>query len=160
MVLFPYMRISIAARGYYDWAACPPGTKITEADVSALRVKQMNDGTWHMRVEVKRPTTHDVGVHEDQICRRLAACAKFGKELSRADVVVEQLQHTNRHHLAAKHIGEISVHDDGPNQDLMKATLAELEVTGDAATECLGRYTEPRDLTAHLNTVLGTKESS
>jgi hypothetical protein len=153
------MRISVDVNGYYDWQPAPPGTQITEDDVKALRVKDMLNGGWHVRVPVKCETLshHDVSIHEEQVCRRIAALEKTGKTASRESVVVEELQSSFRHHLHRNHMEKINVHDDGPSEELMRAALAEFEVPPERWDEVLTHYLDDADFESYLNVVFKTK---
>lgn len=151
------MRITAHVCGYYDWHPCPPGTEITEADIKALRVKQMADDAWHMRVEVKADTHHDVGIPEEAITRQMAQLEKLGREPTREAVVTELLRESFRHHLPAKHILKIEVVDDGPQAELYDLALAASEVDGDAADKARERYAAEVDLDQYLNVMFKTK---
>lgn len=156
------MRIVVDVNGFYDWAPAPAGTQITEEDVKSLRVKQMSDDKWHIKVEMKAPeggTHHDVGIHEEQIARRMAAMWKTGKTPSREDIVVSELQEAFRHHLSRSHMDKITVVDDGPVEAVLKAALVAIEIPEDKHEEILTMYMEENDLGAYLNTVFKTKAS-
>lgn len=154
------MRIHAKVCGYYDWTPCPPGTEITDADIKALRVKQMTDTTWHMKVCVDANTTHDAGVPEDAICRRLATFEKLGRPTSREEAVVELLRKTFEHHLDIKHIVDIEVEDDGPNADLYATFLEAAGVTDpEAVAAAQDRYDDETDMGAYLNVVFKSKTS-
>lgn len=153
------MRIVVDVNGFYDWAPAPPGTQITQEDVSALRAKQMSDDKWHMRVPIKleegKTTNHDVGIHEESICKRMAALEKLGRTESREQVVAEMLTSSFRHHLAPSHMIKINVHDDGPNKDMFCEALTEVGITDQA--DPLARYMDQADLEAYLNMFFKTK---
>lgn len=152
------MRIHAELSGYFDWVPCPPGTKITDEDVNALRVKQMTDSTWHMKVEMPDATTHDCGVPEAAICQRLAALEKIGKPSSRDEVVVELLRSSFKHHFSPKHLQNIIVLDDGPDQEAYAAALAAAGVEGDAViADAMERYLEDMPLQDYLNVVFKAK---
>ena len=154
------MRIHAELSGYFDWVPCPAGTAITEEDVNALRVKQMTDSTWHMKVEMPDATTHDCGIPEAAICQRLAALEKIGKPSSRDEVVVELLRSSFRHHFASKHLQKIIVLDDGPDEAAFKAALATEGVEGEAAiAAALERYVEDVPLQDYLNVVFKAKSN-
>ena len=151
------MRITAEVCGHYDWTPCPPGTEITEADVRALRVKQMTDGSWHMKVECVRDTQHDTGIHEMTVCNRLAALEKLGRPSTREAVVVEELRESMRHHIHPKHVVSVSVHDDGPNEDLYRIALSGQGITGAEADKAVATYKDAADLGPYLNVVLRAK---
>ena len=153
------MRITAEVSGCYDWVPCPAGTQITEDDVKALRVKQMTDGSWHMKVEDKRDTVHDTGIHEAWICNRLATLEKVGKPKTREEAVVDMLRASMLHHLHPKHMVHIEVHDDGPDEALFKAELEKQGVTGVQAEEALSNYLDAIDLEPYLNVTLNTKSA-
>ena len=72
------MRLTATLKGHYEWEPVPTGTPISKADEDALRVKQMADGSWRMRVPVTRPTELIVDVPEQLIARQLADKARRG----------------------------------------------------------------------------------
>lgn len=156
------MRLSFDVCGYYDWTECPPGTQITQADADALRVKQLADGKWHMKVEHVRDTHHDVGVHEEAVCQRFAALEKHGEECARESVVLDLIRPSMRHHLAPRHILAVDVHDDGPNETLLRAAMDAVGLAGPAADAALARYQAPVDLKSFLTATLvkGRKAST
>lgn len=153
------MRIHAEISGYFDWAPCPPGTQITSDDAAGLRVKQMTDGTWHMRVDCATETTHDVGVHEEAICRRLVALEKLGRPSSRDAVVAEILRESFRHHLDTKHLVKINVIDDGADLVAFDALLAESEIVGPAAVAARDRYADDGDIEQYLNVTFKTQST-
>lgn len=157
------MRISVDVSGYYDWAPCPPGTEISQADVSALRVKKMSDDKWHMRVIVAcpddAPNHHDVGIHEETICQRMASLEKIGRRESREQVIAGILQTSFKHHLSPTHMLKINVMDDGPNEELLRSELAKLEVTD--AEDLVADYVDSpvEDTENYLNVFFKTKST-
>ena len=153
------MRISSDVCGYYDWAPVPSDTQITDADVRSLNVKQMSDGSWHMRIEQKQDTHHDVGIHEQQICNRMAALSKLGRETSRENVVADILRESYRHHIHTKHLTAIHVVDDGPDESLYRETLAQHDLTPAQVEAAVAQYTDSADLAAYLNTVFKTAKT-
>lgn len=148
------MRINIDVSGYYDWVPVPPGTKVTEDDVAALRAKKMTDDAWHMRVTMNTSTHHDVGIHEESICQRMAALEKLGRGESREQVVAGMLQSSLRHHLSPSHMTKINVHDDGPIEETFRSALIAAGVEDSA--DAIVRYLEASDLEGYLNTVFKT----
>src|SRR5262245_28308358 len=106
------MRVTLDVSGYYDWEPCPPGTEITDSDVRMLRAKQLSDGKWYMRIERAGETHHDVGLHEEQVCRRMAALESLGRGAPRHEVVGDLLRESLKHHLRASHVKSVVVHDD------------------------------------------------
>lgn len=154
------MRIHASVTGYYDWAPVPPGTDIHEDDLTALRVKQMSDDKWHMRIQVDRETDHAVGIPEEAICRRLAALEKLGRRPSREDAIVETLRKTWDHHFDLEHLVEIDVQDDGPDADIYAEQLAAAGVTDpDKIAAAQKRYADTTDLETYLNVVFKTKST-
>ena len=153
------MLVHASVCAYFDWAPCPPGTQITQADVDALRVKQMTDGSWHMKVSVEADTHNDCRIPELAVCDRVAALAKLGRTMSREAVVAEFLTETYRHHVDTKHILEIVVHDDGPDAAMLDAALAQYEVDGLPAQGARENYADAADLASYLNVVFKTKAS-
>lgn len=151
------MRISVDVCGYYDWVPVPPGTEITEEDVSSLRVKKMTDEKWHMRVTMQKETHHDVGLHEDAICQRMAALEKMGRGESREQVIAEMLKLSFRHHLAPSHLIKINVDEDGPNEAAFRAALTEAGVL--EQEEAMAHYLDGTNLETYLNMVFKTKST-
>jgi hypothetical protein len=144
------MRITVDLKGHFDWVPVPDDVKVTEADHKALRVKEMVDGTLHAKIEADRETHFECGIHEESICRQVAAKAKIGDDTSRSEIVATELAGIIKHHFARKHMLAVHVHDDGPDEALMTATLAALEVTGDHAAQVLEAYLADKDVGAHL----------
>lgn len=153
------MRITVVVSGFYDWAPCPPGTEITEADVQALRVKQMTDDRWHMRVEREAAAGHhhDVGIHEEAVCRRMAALMKIGRPKNRAQVVVEMLESSMVHHLDADHVMGVEVHDDGPNEAMFRVALNEAGILEVDHDRLVGSYLTARDIQRIVAGYLGVQ---
>jgi hypothetical protein len=155
------MRITVDISGYYDWVPVPPGTQITHGDVESLRVKKMTDESWHMKIAMKcdteTPQHHDVGVHEEAICKRMAALEKLGRPETREQVASFELQGSFRHHLSPSHMLKINVHDDGPNEEMYKRALEEAGVTDPkAVADAMERYLETVDMEEYLNVVFKT----
>lgn len=149
--------------GYHDWEPAPPGTKITQADIDALRVKQMADGKWHMRV-VKIPLEGNdhtgVMIPESAICDRMASLEKFGRSQSRAATVVELLQNALKHHIdARKHLVGFDVLDSAPNADMYADDLARLGISDEQAAASMSSYMEEVDMPSYLNSVFQAKPS-
>jgi hypothetical protein len=152
------MLVHVAVTGYFDWAPCPPGTQITQADKDALRVKQMSDESYQMRVEMKADTHHDVRIPELAITDRMASLELLGHPQSREATVAEILKFNFTHHLHTKHIVEITIDDDGPNEELYKSELARLNVPADRLESALANYMDEADIAAYLNTVFKAKK--
>lgn len=138
------MRVHVEISGYYDWEPAPENMVVTQEDVNALKVKQMADGEWHIRVtkdvDHLRPEHryHDVGIHEEMLCQRLAALEFLGREPSRREVIAEILRDNFRHHLHRSHLVKINLHEDGPQPELYKACLLAAGVK--QVDEALDRY--------------------
>ena len=147
------MRIVVDINGYYDWEPAPPGTKITQADVDAQRVKQMHDEKWHLKVHLKcdaqTPQHHDVGIHEEALCQRMAALEVAGKPQGRLQTVIDSLNASFTHHLHPSHIVKIKVHDDGPDEAVYRAELAKVGL--DDVDHLVEQYLQEDDLEASLN---------
>lgn len=146
------MRITIDINGYYDWVPCPPGTEITEQDISSLRVKKMVDEKWAMKVTVPSPSDdqqHTMGLYEETIVQQLAAREASGREISREECVADLIRRSVHHHLHPSHLVKIHVVDDGPNEDLFKAALTAVGVKDQA--DAIERYMEEVDLEDYLN---------
>lgn len=135
------MRISVDVTGHLDWEPCPPGTKITEGDKAAGRVKLLSDSRWHMRIERTGETHHDMGIHEIAVCRRMVALLAVGKPKDREEVIAELVRFSLEHHVKPRHIVKVHVHDDGPDEETFKAALAEHATGRLAAT--------PEEIAAH-----------
>lgn len=152
------MNVHVDVTGFYDWAPCPPGTEITEDDVRTLRVKQMSDGSWQMRVEITTDTHHDVRIPEPAIVDRMLSLELLGRTQSRDATVAEILTSSFRHHIPVKCITEITVTDDGPDEALYLAELARLEVPEAKAAAALASYMDESDIEAYLNVVFKAKK--
>lgn len=166
------MRIVIDVNGYYDWVPAPPGTVITQEDIDAKLVKKMSneneENRYHMRVPMQArpqvpgqpPHHHDMGITEWAICSRMAALVKVGKPETRVQVVGDMVKWQNAHHLAPEHIIKINVHDDGPDEAVFRAALAEHGITdGRAVPGVIGSYMRATDIEKYLNTVFDTEAS-
>lgn len=154
------MHIQIDVCGFYEWAPVPPGTVVTTEDIKKLRVKQMADDAWHMRVDMKRDTHHDMVIHELSICQTLAVHAVLGMDTSREDAVMLEAKQSLKHHLARRHMHALTVYDTGPNEDLFRMCLATEGVVDERQQEAVDRYMEGLkgdELAAYLNTLLRTK---
>lgn len=151
------MLIHTEVSAHYDWVPCPPGTEITEEDIKALRVKQMTDDSWHMRVECKRDTVNDVNIPEAAICDRMASLVAIGKPESREEVVSFILKGVYHHHLNPKHIKGIKVHDDGPNVEMFQADLERLGVKDERFVSAMESYQDRADVEQYLNVVFKVK---
>ena len=154
------MRISFDVCGFYDWehADKHPGVEIKPSDVKALRAKQLHDGKWAIRVEKQLDTHHDVMIPELSVCLFMTQqAAHAGKELTREDAVCHFLRESNKHHITRKHVKGVSVHDDGPNADLMKAVLASEGIDGAVADGVMERYLEPSNAQAFISAQFGPK---
>lgn len=156
------MRITIKIKGYYDWVPAPPGTQITEDDIKALRVKQMGDDRWHVRAAMKADVDQnfDMGLHEESIARQLAAHERFGKGMSREDMVVYMVREATRHHLHHTHLVKIIVADDGPVSALYEAALVESGVPVEQHLDLIAAYMDTStDMSAYLNAVFKTEST-
>lgn len=155
------MLIHVDVCGFYDWAPAPAGTEITERDVKDRRVKQMADGSWHVRVERKQDSTHDLNHPERELCERMAALEYLGHEPAREECVAEVIREVSlRHHLARRHMHEITVHDDGPNEALYRHALAAVGMHEDHVEAAVERYMAGlagEELAKYLNVVFKTK---
>ncbi len=154
------MRISVDINGYYDWVPAPPGTEVTKHDVAALRAKMMTDDKWHIRVPMDckdKPSHHDMGIHEEMVCGRLAALEKLGRSESREQVIAYMMQSSFTHHLSPKHMIKINIHDDGPNAEMMKEAMANVGLEGSEADAVLEKYMDTStDMESYLNVVFKT----
>lgn len=152
------MLVHVEVTGYYDWAPCPPGTQITEADLHALRVKQMSDESWQMRVELLADTHHDVRIPEMAITDRMASLEFLGRPQSREATVAEILTFNFRHHLHTKNIVEITIDDAAPNAELYASDLERLGVPADKREAAMTNYMEDADTASYLNVVFKAKK--
>ena len=138
------MRLTATLKGHYEWEPVPTGTPISKADEDALRVKQMADGSWRMRVPVTRPTELIVDVPEQLIARQLADKARRGAACTRAEFVAQHIRDdVMQHHCHRSHLVEWHVHDD-VTPSLMERALADAGVTDPVeVAEALKAYEAP-----------------
>lgn len=155
------MHITLDVDGHYDWEPVPKGTKVTDEDHKKLRVKEMHDGSLHMRVHRMRKTHVDVAMGEDQIIDLIGYSAVKGGHRSRGQVVASMLtEHTLPHHAKPQHITGVAVHDDGPRPELMKSWAARALAAGllgsDDADALVEAYAaDTRDVNAFLKSYFG-----
>lgn len=118
------MHIVIAVSHYYDWAPVPDGVKVSKQHIENGRVKQMHDGKHHMRVHLERPTQTEINLPETVLCDLMSYAERKHAPKSRAEAVASYLQeHTMPEHARPEHFKAISVHDDGPQPEIYRASL-------------------------------------
>jgi hypothetical protein len=156
------MVITFGVKGFFDWepAELHPGVQITQKDVDQKRAKKLADGRWAIRVEKTQPSHHDTCITEVQLCDYIAGRTAVGAELSRQDAVMYLLGQSAQHHVARRHVCEVTVggkthkavevSDSGPVPELLKSCLEARSVTGPEAEAALARYLEPCDLVAAI----------
>jgi hypothetical protein len=156
------MLITFKVSGFYDWEDVDkhPGTQVTDADVKALKAKQLINGGWSIKVEKTLDTHHDVNIPEISVCAHVAAQASVGKELTREDAVCHFLRESNKHHIARRHVKSVEVSDEGPNKELMQSALTRFGVTGAVADAAMDRYMEDNDAQTYIAGQFGPKASS
>ncbi len=152
------MHISYEVSGFYDWEPAEKhGVTVTEDDVLKMRAKPVMNGGFHIRVEKKLDTQHGHNLPERAICQHIAQQAAAGKEMTREEAVCDLARDSNKHHIARRHVKAIAVHDDGPDEELMKACLDAAGVTGAAREEALRGYLEDVDLAESLAAQFGPR---
>jgi hypothetical protein len=160
---FHAMRIHFDLNGHYEWVPAPAGTTITQADVDALRAKKATDEDWLIRViERIDPASgrqHGMVIHEQSIADRYASLIKVGKPETRSQVVEFEVRGSMRHHMHRSHIVKITAEGDEPNEELLRAALARVDVPADEVEEAVRDYMDPTDLSAYLNLAFKTPAS-
>lgn len=118
-------------RKFYDWDPVPKGTVVTEQDIAAGKVMPGRDGGYRMRV-VKVPpggmTTRTVQITEAAILAKIieekTSILKAGRTLTRKDAIAAILaEHAFPDHVEIEWLSKFEVHDDGPHEELARATL-------------------------------------
>lgn len=160
------MHIHFLVNKHLDWAPAPGGTKITQADVDAKRVRKRSEesknadgGTipakWDMRVTIQGRHVVDPSLphhdhmqtmHETQIVDRFVALAMCGKGLrTRAQVAVECIGFQLVEHLEPHHIDQVTIEGDtGPDETLLRDKIASYaadpRMTPELADNLVERY--------------------
>jgi hypothetical protein len=156
------MRVTFGVSGFYDWEPADkhPGVQITEADVRGLRAKQLVNGGWHVRVEKELETHHEVGIPELQVCAHLAGQVLAGKDVTREEVICYLLRESNKHHIARRHVTSMTIHDDGPDPELMAQVMSRAGLEGVPAERAMRDYVEEVDMRHSLLAQFGPRDGS
>lgn len=146
------MVISWDVTGFFDWEDAEKlGVTVTEADVKAKLAKPMMNGKYGVKVEKTLDTHHDMAMHELAICRMVAERAAAGIRTTREAAVCERIrEQTMKEHIARRHIKAVTVHDAGPDKELMRWALAACGVDGKAADNAMADYDEDVDVAASI----------
>lgn len=117
--------------GFIDWEdAKKLGVTVTEDDVKYGRAKPLMNGSYGVKVVKTADTHHQQAIPELVLCMMIAQRAAAGKLTTREEAIGERIrEQTFREHLQKKHVRSVHVHDDGPNEALMKWALAQVEKT-------------------------------
>jgi len=124
------MRVAISLSKFYNWDPVPKGVVVTEEDIAAGKVMPGRDGAYRMKV-VKAPpggTEHLVTVSESTLIEKIieekSDVRKAGRTLSRRQALAHLLQdNIIPGQFEWDWIKGFAVHDDGPNEELMRSKL-------------------------------------
>lgn len=154
------MRVVVRHTKFYDWEPVPSDVTVTDADKASGRVKPAGrGGGWLMRVtkEPEGGTHTEIHVPEHQVVAKIIhdKCRpEGGRTLSRKQALAMYLsEHVLPHHAHRSWITGFEVHDDGPDEQLARAMLAEHVKSGSVPAEDveahLAAYKETADGAAH-----------
>ena len=123
------MRVVVHVKKFYDWEPVPGDVVVTQADINAERVKPAaNDGGWLMKVTKTIKSHTQVNLPEEQIIAKIIhdrTRPEGGRVLTRKQAVAFYLsENVMPHHAHRSWISGVEVHDDGPDEKLIRAMLA------------------------------------
>lgn len=140
--------------GFYDWEdARKLGVTVTEDDVKYGRAKPLMSGSYGVKIVKEMDTHHQQCIPELVLCMMIAQRAAAGKLTTRDEAVGERIrEQTFREHIAKKHVKSVHVHDDGPDEALMKWALAQVPKTPQRIPDdvVLEGYLENVDMSASV----------
>ena len=126
------MRIVIHHKKNYDWMPVPAEVKTSGADwdsaVKSGKIKPSASGGWIMQVVREFDNFTTVGIPEAQIVAKIIhekTRPEGGRTLTRKQAVAFLLsENVLPHHAHRSWITKFEVHDDGPDEKLMREMLA------------------------------------
>lgn len=121
------MLITIKLSSYYDWT--PMEGVPSDAEISGLKVKPSQGGSWLKRVVVDKPTYTQIGIPESEIANCIDYFERIGAPKTRARVIAWYLEDKIMpHHAHPSHWSSIQVHDD---LEMEKALLTYFNLKAD-----------------------------
>jgi hypothetical protein len=154
------MHLTVHSTKFYDWIPVPENVKVTDADVKSEKVKPSGDGGWLMKVTKAPPggTWTSVRMVEGQIIAKIIhdkTRPEGGRTLTRAQALAFYLsENVMPHHAHRSWITKVELHDDGPDEKLLRSMLAPHTVSeGSRVRACIEKGT-------HSYTADGAKMSS
>jgi hypothetical protein len=124
------MHIVVKLSKFYDWEPVPVGVPVTPQDIASEKVKPNAAGGYLMKVTKSPPGGTFTTVHlpEEQVIAKIIheKCRpEGGRTLTRTEAVAFYLGENVMPHQAHRTwIKGFDVHDDGPDEKMMRATLA------------------------------------
>jgi hypothetical protein len=165
------MQVVFHLSKFYDWVPVPANVTVTPEDIADGKVMPNRDGSGYRARVVKSPPggTHNfTAISEEHIVQRSIGertdVRLSGRLLTRKEVVARILQdQVIGDKFEWKWITKIEVHDDGPDEKLVRAHLA-VHVKADhgrrlgqknidpaTVEDHVAAYLEPADHAAHLS---------
>ena len=124
------MHLTVHSTKFYDWMPVPDNAKVTDLDIKAERVKPAGGGGWLMKV-TKAPeggTFTMVTMPEGQIIAKIIhdkTRPEGGRTLTRAEALAFYLsENVMPQHAHRSWITKVEIHDDGPDENMIRAMLA------------------------------------
>lgn len=154
------MQITVHVNGYYDWEPLPPdAAKPTKADIESRKVKPTGNGDGYLMKVTKKADTHtSITLPESQLIAVIIdeMCRGDRKPMTRMEAVGRYLsRHVMPHHAHRNWMQEVEVHDDGANEELFEAKIAEQVKAGNLdeldGPPLLAAYKTPGDPQAHVD---------
>jgi len=122
------MRIVAHVSKFYDWTPVPSDVTVTQADITAERVKPASGGGWLMKVTKSVPTHTVATIPEEQVIAKIIhdKCRpEGGRTLTRQQAVAFYMsENVMPHHAHKTFITKFEVDDDGPDEKMFRAQLA------------------------------------
>lgn len=152
------MRIHVHQTKSYDFVNVPSDVKVTNEDIASGKVRFGLHGEPRMRITKDGDTHTEIQIGEHQIIAKIIddkTRPSGGRTLSRKQAVAMYIsEHFAPHHFHRTWLtGKIEVHDDGPDEKLMREMLApHVEAGNIEASEVedhVKAYMEPASLEDH-----------
>jgi hypothetical protein len=135
------MHIAVKVSKFYDWEPVPVGVPVTPQDIASEKVKPNAAGGYLMKVTKSPPggTVTTVQMPEEQVIAKIIheKCRpEGGRTLTRTEAVAFYLgENVTPHQAHRTWIKGFDVHDDGPDEKMMRAMLAPHTVSETARVE-------------------------
>src|ERR1019366_8635762 len=147
------MRVTVHLNKYYDWVPVPEGTVLTDADKKSDKVKPAGGGGYLMQATKKGETHTTVTLPEEQVIAKIIhdkTRPEGGRKLTRKQALAFYLsEHVMPHHAHRTWVTKVEVHNDGPDEKMMRVMLAPHVTAGNIpATDVeahVAAYMEPAD---------------